>query len=80
MGKNRFKGAHGMGTNNKRALSASTVCEWYDVDPGTLANLRSLKRGPKFYKVNRKVFYRPEDIEQWLFGSPVQTVDSVREG
>lgn len=44
---------------------------------GTLANLRTQRRGPKYYKVSRKVVYRPEDVEAYLFHNPVQTSDSL---
>lgn len=44
---------------------------------GVLANLRSQKRGPKYYIINRKIIYRPEDIERYLFQHPVLTKDSA---
>jgi hypothetical protein len=44
---------------------------------GSLANMRSQGRGPRFFKVGRKVVYRPEDIEAFLFSTPVLTSDSV---
>lgn len=44
---------------------------------GGLANMRSKKIGPKFFKVGRKVVYRPEDIEAFLFRAPVLTRDSI---
>ncbi len=44
---------------------------------GTLANLRLAKRGPRFFKVGRKVVYRVEDLEAFLFARPVLTRDSV---
>ena len=44
---------------------------------GSLANLRWKKRGPKFFKIGRKIVYRPEDIETFLFQNPVQTIDSI---
>jgi orotidine-5'-phosphate decarboxylase len=47
---------------------------------GTLANLRVKKRGPRFFKVGRKVVYRAEDIEAYLFARPVLTRDSVELG
>lgn len=65
---------------DKKALSVGLACAVYDLDPGTLANLRSQRRGPKFFKVGRKIFYRPSDVEAWLFQNPVQTVDSVEQG
>ena len=64
---------------SKRALSAGLVCELYDLDPGTLANLRSQRKGPRFFKTGRKVYYRPEDVEAWLFSNPVQTIDNVQD-
>jgi hypothetical protein len=47
---------------------------------GTLANMQSQKRGIPFYKVGKKVLYRPTDIENYLFSNPVQTIDSVESG
>ena len=47
---------------------------------GSLANLRLQKRGPRFFKVGRKVVYRVEDIEAYLFAAPVLTRDSVEPG
>lgn len=42
-----------------------------------LANLRSKRRGPKFYKVGKKIVYRRMDIEAYLFSNPVLTMDSL---
>jgi hypothetical protein len=47
---------------------------------GTLANWRMQGRGPRFYRVGRKIVYKPEDIEAFLFQNPVHTIDSVRAG
>lgn len=49
----------------------------FGIPAGTLANLRSQKRGPKYYKRGRRVIYFIQDIEQWLKSQPVQTIDSV---
>jgi len=46
---------------------------------GTLANWRSMKRGPRFFRVSRKVVYRASDVEDFLFRNPVLTADSVNE-
>lgn len=66
--------------NDLRALSPKDALKRYPVlgCEGSLANMRCQKRGPKFFKVNRKVVYRPEDIESFLFQNPVLTIDSVR--
>lgn len=65
--------------NDLRALSPKDALDRYPVlgCEGSLANMRCQKRGPKFFKVNRKVVYRPEDIEAFLFQNQVQTIDSV---
>ena len=62
-----------------RALSPRDAIERYPAlgCVGTLANLRCQKRGIRYYKMGRKVVYRPEDIEAFLFQNPVQTIDSI---
>lgn len=42
----------------------------------SLAVMRCKGRGPRFFKLNRRVFYRPEDLEAYLSGS-VQVVETV---
>ena len=51
----------------------------YSVPKGTLANWRWAKKGPKYYKVNHKVLYRLEDLEDFFTANPVLTVDSLPE-
>lgn len=67
-------------TDIKAALTPKEVVTLYPAlttSEGTLGNWRNQKRGPKFYKVSRKIIYRPEDIENFLFQNPVLTIDSV---
>lgn len=45
---------------------------------GHLANMRVQKRGPKYYKVGRKVVYKIEDIERYLSQNPCETSDSIK--
>lgn len=63
----------------KRALTPEGVSEVYQIPKGTLANLRSQKRGPRYYKVGRRVIYFIEDVERWLKAEPVMTRDSLEE-
>ena len=65
----------------KQALTTKEVAGAYGISEGHLANLRSRRAGPRFYKMGpgRKVLYKPADVEAWLFSNPVQTVDSHRE-
>lgn len=36
------------------------------VSPATLRKWRATDTGPRFYKFNRSVFYKREDIEAWI--------------
>jgi hypothetical protein len=38
------------------------------LSPKTLANLAAQKKGPKFYKQNRIVYYTPDEIRRYLTG------------
>ncbi len=64
---------------NAKALSAKDAIALYPAlgCAGHLANLRNQKRGPRYFKTGKKIVYRPEDIEAFLFKNPIQTVDSV---
>jgi hypothetical protein len=67
-------------TNNKLALTPKEVVGLYPAlttSEGTLGNWRNQRRGPKFYKVSRKIIYKPEDIEAFLFQNPILTSDSA---
>jgi len=44
---------------------------------GTLANWHSQKRGPRFFRVSRKIVYRTSDIEAFLFKNPAMTIDAM---
>ena len=47
---------------------------------GTLRNMRSAKRGPRYLKVSgRSVRYRRSDLDAWLGSEPVLTRDSMPE-
>jgi hypothetical protein len=70
-----------MMTNIKTALTPKEVIGLYPAlttSEGTLANWRNKKVGPKYYKLSRKIIYRPEDVEAYLFQNPVMTIDSAR--
>jgi len=67
----------------KKALTAKEVTEVYPAltqSEGVLANWRSQKVGPRYFKVGRKVVYKPDDIEAFLFQNPVLTIDSIEQG
>lgn len=68
----------------KKALQRKTVTpqeasEIYGLSVGSLANLRAKRLGARYYKSGRRVFYLVEDLEAWLLGNPMLTIDSLPE-
>jgi len=61
----------------KRCATPQEINLIYGLDVGTLANYRSQRRGPRFFKVGRRVFYFLADVEEWICRNPVLTVDCV---
>ncbi|MGF7163477.1 putative DNA-binding transcriptional regulator AlpA [Rhodoligotrophos appendicifer] len=49
-------------------LKSDKVASWLGVSESFLAQARVSGRGPKFLKVGRLVFYRPQDVRTWLEG------------
>lgn len=45
------------------------------LSPKSLANQLSEGRGPKAYRVGRKIYYRVEDLEAYLTQCPIRTVE-----
>jgi hypothetical protein len=59
-------------------ITPEQAAERYNLNIGTLANLRSRREGSRYLKVGRrKVLYRVADLESWLFSQPVKTKDSL---
>lgn len=49
--------------------------------PQSLEVLRSRKRGPRYYKHGRRVFYLQKDLDAFLsISRPVETIDSLEMG
>lgn len=62
----------------RQTLTPREVSAAYDVAAGTLANWRSKRIGPKFYRLGgRKVAYFKSDLESWARREPILTRDSV---
>ncbi len=66
-------------STKKQAGTPYEMSRLYGVPVGTLANLRYQKRGPKYYKIGKGVFYFISDFEAWMKGRPVLTADSCSE-
>jgi hypothetical protein len=60
-----------------RYITSHQAAAMYGFSFGYLANLRSKKQGPNFYKRGRKVLYSVADFESWVTESPVKTVDQL---
>ena len=46
------------------------------LSPKSLANQLSEGLGPKAYRVGRKIYYRVEDLEEYLTECPITTLES----
>jgi len=47
-------------------LTRKQVAELFGVSAKWLANLSSQGRGPRYFKLGRKVLYRAEDVQAWI--------------
>ncbi len=61
----------------KRFVTPREAATIYGFAEGTLANLRSSKRGCRYYKAGRKILYDLHDFEDWITSHPVLTIDSI---
>ena len=61
----------------KRFLTPREVEAIYSLKAGTLANLRHLRRGPKYYRIGSKILYSAQDIENWINRHLVDAEDSL---
>lgn len=52
--------------HQKNFLSTAEAADMLGVSPATLHKWRATDTGPRFYKFNRSVFYKREDIEAWI--------------
>ena len=73
----KIKGGDSMEINKRKSARAELISELYDIPLGTLANMRSKREGPRFYKRGRRVIYFLEDVEKWIRKNPVLTKDSI---
>lgn len=54
-------------------MKTQEVGELTGLNPGYLANLRVLGRGPCFVRLGAAVRYRREDVEAWITANLVET-------
>jgi hypothetical protein len=61
----------------KIALDPFDIERMFGLSRGVLANLRCKRVGPPYFKVGRRIFYKPGPFEKWFFGTPVLTKDAL---
>jgi DNA-binding transcriptional regulator YiaG len=59
----------------KYALKTVEVAKLYGISKTVLEQWRSQGRGPRFYREGRLILYRVKDIEDYLDGGIVRTID-----
>ena len=52
--------------HQKNFLNTAEVADMPRHQPGDAAQVAATDMGPRFYKFNRSVFYKREDIEAWI--------------
>lgn len=62
----------------ERYLDEKQVAMAYEIKVNTLRCWRNVGKGPRYYRIGRKVRYKPGDIEAFLEADPVETVDSLK--
>lgn len=64
-------------TLKRKTVTPQDAAEIYGLSVGTLANLRCKKTGPEYHFCGRRIYYRVEELEAWLFQNRVLTIDSI---
>ena len=62
---------------SRHMLTEAQAAQVFGVSRCTLRCWRSLGRGPRYYKAGRTVKYDPADVDAYLVGKPVETLDSL---
>jgi len=64
---------------SRKMVDRKTAAAMFSMSAGTLGNWLSQGRGPRAYKVGRKILYRLEDLEEFFTRNPILTADSAEE-
>jgi predicted DNA-binding transcriptional regulator AlpA len=63
----------------EKYITAEQLEKQTGVASKTWANWRSQKKGPRFYKVGKNVVYKMADIDRFIAGGLVVTIDQPLE-
>ena len=58
-------------------ITPKQAAAMYGFSFGYLANLRSKRQGPAFYKRGRKILYKVSDFEAWITVNRIKTIESA---
>ncbi|MHC4617259.1 MAG: hypothetical protein ACYTEQ_05855 [Planctomycetota bacterium] len=47
-------------------VDADTIAAFFPVTAGQLGKLRHLRTGPVYYRLGRRIFYKPTEVQNWL--------------
>jgi DNA-binding transcriptional MerR regulator len=53
-------------------ISAKDLAARLDVSPVTLQYWRRHDKGPAYVRVGKSIFYRPQDVEEWIVSQVVK--------
>ena len=53
-------------SHEKGFLNTVEVSDMLGISPATLRTWRALDKGPRLYRFNRSVFYKRQDVEEWI--------------
>ena len=59
-----------MGTQNR--LNTLEAGEFLGISPPTLILWRTEKKGPRYYRLGKRIVYRLSDLEEWMDGNVVE--------
>ena len=63
---------------NEQLLPTPEAARRLGVAKGTLEVWRSLKKGPKYIKLGRRVLYDPRDLDEYTAKNKILTRDSLQ--
>lgn len=64
---------------SRKMVDRKEAARLFSVSAGTLGNWLSQGRGPRAYRVGRKILYKIQDLEEFFTSCPILTVDSIPE-
>jgi predicted DNA-binding transcriptional regulator AlpA len=63
----------------KKYITPEQLAEQTGISSKTWANWRSQKKGPRYYKIGKKVFYKMADIDRFIDGGLMVTIEQPLE-